>query len=183
MRSSTEAVIAAAAQVLARNRSASMSEIADAARISRATLHRIFPGREVMVEAIVERACEHAVQVFDEVGVDTSELPEGLRRLAEELLPSAHFWVLAINEPMIDEVPRLAKVASELEERLVEMMRRGQQHGALREDLSARWMAYFFGMSLVTAHEAVSAGVLAGRDALDALMTSTLQGVADGNRR
>ncbi|MGL5816688.1 MAG: TetR/AcrR family transcriptional regulator [Phycicoccus sp.] len=170
-------MIDAGARVLSRNKSASMGDVAQAAGISRATLHRLFPGREALVEAIVERACERALEIFDAVGVDDSPCPEGLRRLAEEMIPTAHFWVIAITEPVIDIVPRLAKDAAGLEDRLVEMMRRGQRDGALRQDLPPRWMAYFFGTSLVTVHEAVVEGILAPRDAVDVLIDSALNGI------
>jgi TetR/AcrR family transcriptional regulator, mexCD-oprJ operon repressor len=177
MRTSDQAIVEAGARLLSRDRSASMADVAASAGISRATLNRAFPGRDALVEAIVERACERAVEIFDAVGVNDGPLPEGLRRLAEEIVPAAHFWVIAISEPMIDTVPRLVKGAAELEGRLVEMMRRGQREGALRADLTPRWLAYFFGVSLVTTHEAVAEGILAARDAVDVLMDSTMNGM------
>ncbi|MGL5810235.1 MAG: TetR/AcrR family transcriptional regulator [Nocardioides sp.] len=178
MRSTNDAVIEAGARLFSRDRSASMGDVAAAAGISRATLHRAFSSRDVLVEAIVERACEQALDIFDAARMDDDPLPEALRRLAEGVVPIAHFWVIAVNEPMIDTVPRLAKNASELENRLVEMMRKGQREGTLRHDLPARWMAYFFGLSMVTAHEAVTDGILAPRDAVDVVIDSTLNGIS-----
>ncbi|MGL5825182.1 MAG: TetR/AcrR family transcriptional regulator [Nocardioides sp.] len=177
MRATGDSIIEAGARLLSRDRSASMGEVAAATGVSRATLHRAFPSREVLVEAIIERACERALDVFRGARTGEGTVPEALRRLAEGLIPIAHFWVIAVNEPMIGTVPRLAKGVAELEDHLVGLIRRGQDEGTLRQDLSPRWMAYFVGLSVVTAHEAVVDGVLAPRDAVDTLIDSTLNGL------
>ncbi|MGL5863400.1 MAG: TetR/AcrR family transcriptional regulator [Phycicoccus sp.] len=177
MKTSDDSILDVGARLLSRDRSASMGEVAAAAGISRATLHRAFSSRDVLVEAIVGRACERTLDIFEAARVDEGPLPEALRRLAEGVVPIAHFWVIAVNEPLIDTVPRLMQDVARLEGHLVDLMRRGQSVGALRQDQSPRWLAYFVGLSMVSAHEAVIDGVLAPRDAVDILLDSTLNGM------
>ncbi|TWJ25213.1 TetR family transcriptional regulator [Micromonospora endolithica] len=164
--------------MLARDRAAPLSAVAQAASISRATLHRMYPNRDVLVEAIVERACREARAVFDLVDMAHSPVPDAIRDLVRRLMPIAHLWALAINEPLMDQVPRFAEDAAELEQRLVELMRRGQRDGVLRTDQSARWMTFFFGMALTAAHHAVASGFLAPREAPDLVVSSVLHGIS-----
>lgn len=177
MRVSRAAVVDAGARVLAGDRAAPLAAVAEAASVSRATLHRLFPSREALVEAIVERACQHAKGVFDAVDIEHGPVKEVLARLAEQLVPAAHLWVLAINEPLIDQVPRFVKDAEDLEQRLVALMHRGQRDRVLRADQSPRWLTYFFGMAVTAVHHGLVAGILAPREAPDILLASVLDGI------
>ncbi len=178
MRTSTEHVLDAGARVLGRDRSAPLSAVAEAAGISRATLHRLYPTREALVEAIVERACGGAAEIFDDVGVDRGPVRETLVTLIHRLVPSAHLWAIALSEPVMDQVPRFAAESAALEQRLIALLRRGQEEGFLRRDQPAGWMAYFFGMSLGAVSQGVSSGVIAPRDAPALVASAVLDGIA-----
>lgn len=177
MRVTREALVDAGARVLAQDRAAPLARVATAASVSRATLHRMFPSRDALLEAIVERACAEAGRIFDAVDLAGGPVERVLAELIDGLVPVAHLWTLAINEPMIDQVPRLAKEAEDLEHRLIELMQRGQREGVLRPDQSPRWMTYLFGMALSAVHQGVAAGFLAPRDAPDLVRSSLLDGI------
>ena len=174
---SNEQLVDAAARVLAVNPAASMTEVARAVGVSRATLHRSFAGRDRLVYAIVDYACRTAADLFDEVVLDRGPADGVLRRLTDRMVPHAHLWQVILQEPLIDTDPALAAASTRLEGRLLELMRRGQNEGVLRTDQPARWMVYLFGVALSAAFSGVAAGFIASREAPELVASSVLDGV------
>ncbi|WP_143219758.1 TetR/AcrR family transcriptional regulator [Actinomadura sp. CNU-125] len=102
-----EQIIAAALRRLNVNPAASMAELAEAAGVSRATLHRHFAGRDELVDEIGTRALDRWEDALDATGVDAAAastdpdvhlatvraLLEVFARLAHE-----HGWALTSAE-------------------------------------------------------------------------------------
>src|SRR5919112_916010 len=75
------AILGAAASVLARDRSATLANIAEAAEVGRSTLHRYFPDREGLLEAVVEDSLETLDRAVAEAALDQGPPLEAMRRL------------------------------------------------------------------------------------------------------
>lgn len=135
-----EDVLRAAATLLVRSSGATMDEVARAAGISRATLHRLFAGREALVRALEElgiRECERAVE-----RARTAEGPAGeaVRRLVAELQPAAALLSFLITENQLFEGEQVHEGWARLDARFADLFTRGQLAGEFRIDLTPTWL-------------------------------------------
>ena len=87
-----DAVLDAAAAVYARDRSASMQQIAASAGISRTTLVRHFPTREDLVVALIDRVLNDATAVLDQAKLEDGDLVRGLSCLTENFRMLGQVW-------------------------------------------------------------------------------------------
>ncbi|MBL7259704.1 TetR/AcrR family transcriptional regulator [Paractinoplanes lichenicola] len=82
---STMRILEAAETVLAADPNAPMERIADAAGLARATVHRRFPTRKVLLEALVEQVNERYLLALQRARVDAAPPAVALHRLTESL--------------------------------------------------------------------------------------------------
>jgi TetR/AcrR family transcriptional regulator, mexCD-oprJ operon repressor len=135
-----EHVLRAAAALLARKSTATMDEVARAAGIGRATLHRHFAGRDALVRALEQ----HGIQEF-EAALDKSRLDEGgagdaLRRLIGEVEPAADLLAFLYTENQLFEGDEVNEGWARLDARVSDLFRRGQEQGEFRIDLTPAWL-------------------------------------------
>jgi AcrR family transcriptional regulator len=152
-------IMEAAVDVLASDPDASMAQIARRAGVVRATVYMHFPAREVLIEAVTERAIAEATAAIQAAEPERGDAADALRRVLASAwrtlgryhglvaintqLPNAdlrakHHAVLAILEPLI---------------------KRGQREGTFRSDVPAAW---HLSMVLALIH-AASAELRSGR--------------------
>ena len=152
-------IMEAAVDVLASDPDASMAQIARRAGVVRATVYMHFPAREVLIEAVTERAIAEATTAIHAAEPERGDAADALRRVLASAwrtlgryhglvaintqLPNAdlrakHHAVLAILEPLI---------------------KRGQREGTFRSDVPAAW---HLSMVLALIH-AASAELRSGR--------------------
>src|SRR6202044_87608 len=74
------AILAAAASVLARDRTATLSDIAEASGVGRTTLHRYFPDRESLIEAAVKDSIQAIQQSVTDAVLDQGSPLDAMRR-------------------------------------------------------------------------------------------------------
>ncbi|NEC93219.1 TetR/AcrR family transcriptional regulator, partial [Streptomyces sp. SID12501] len=97
-------VLRSAAALLSRKSTATMDEVARAAGIGRATLHRHFAGRDALVRALEELGI-HAFEVaFDNARLDEGTAVDALRRLVAEAEPNAQLLAFLVTENQLFEV-------------------------------------------------------------------------------
>ncbi|MEW2630512.1 TetR/AcrR family transcriptional regulator [Streptomyces sp. NPDC048389] len=135
-----EHVLRAAAALLARKSTATMDEVARAAGIGRATLHRHFAGRDALVRALEQ----HGIQKF-EAALDKARLDEGgagvaLRRLIGEVEPAADLLAFLCTENQLFEGDEVDEGWARLDARVSALFRRGQEQGEFRIDLTPAWL-------------------------------------------
>ncbi|MFF4602369.1 TetR/AcrR family transcriptional regulator [Streptomyces sp. NPDC001339] len=135
-----ERVLREAAALLSRRATASMDEIARAAGISRATLHRHFAGRDALIRALEEHGIARFGQAMDAARLDEGDAPDALRRLIEESGPVAAVLAFLFTENQLFEGGHINAGWSELDTRITALFRRGQEEGHFRIDLSAAWL-------------------------------------------
>src|SRR3712207_4854439 len=118
-----------------------MDDVAAAAGISRATLFRRFPSRAALVSALSERALSAYVEAVERAGPEDGPAPEALRRVLGELCRLAPVYGLLVLQPLDEHVERgLLDRARAGDERLIGLVRRGQESGDFRVDLPADWV-------------------------------------------
>jgi AcrR family transcriptional regulator len=132
------AILEAAGGVLAREGdAASMSDVALAAGVARATLYRYFPTREALLAALSDHALEDATGRLAAARLDEVDVSEGVARAVRALVAVGDPLVVLARERAREEAPAFdAQIVATLR-RLVE---RGQGEGVLRADVPAGWL-------------------------------------------
>lgn len=174
------------AGALTADHSASTADIAQAAGVSRATLHRVFGSRESLVEAIYEWLLHRCDRTFDAAGVDPAGDHEdsGLdpvldvfNRLIEDSYPLAQSLWLLIATPALEENPELLARLETQDLRLEKLFLRGQEEGVFRTDLPSRWLGYSLGAQVMSAWYLVDDGYAGAKDVPRLVRTAILDGV------
>lgn len=182
---SHDAVLAAAQRCLNVDPAASMAQIATAAGIGRATLHRHFASREVLIHEIGRRSLDRwqeslaAVAVAD-VAADPD--PERVRAALIDLLTrfvaDLEDYGVTLTDAAVNNAPLLRERVAELFAQEITLYAAAQEAGVLRADLSARWIGHAVYGLLVAVRDALLFGDIARRDAVELMRTSVLDGMA-----
>jgi AcrR family transcriptional regulator len=165
-----EAILDGAERLLARGEQASISAAAAAAGVSRPTVYAHFPGRERLLEALVERAVRRASAAIESAELDRGPAAEALQRLI-----AAGWRELDHNEDIArasaaalsaDAMRRAHETVRAAIRRLVE---RGRREGAFRSDVPVGWLVTSCLALIHAAAEAVRAGELESERAAELL--------------
>ncbi len=133
-------VLRSAAALLTRKGSATMDEVARAAGISRATLHRHFAGRDALVRALEELGIQECEAALEAAGLGEGSAEEALRRLVKEIQPAAGLLAFLVTENQLFEDDAQHEGWSRLDDNIGALFRRGQESGEFRIDLSPAWL-------------------------------------------
>jgi TetR/AcrR family transcriptional repressor of mexCD-oprJ operon len=140
-RQNAEKIVRAAVARLGRDAEASMNDIAQEAGVGRVTLYAHFPSREALVEAALVRLLAQGDEVL--AAIDLSGDPRhGLRALMESgwLLIAQAASVLQAAQATLPP-GRVHELHAKPEQRVHNLIRRGQAEGVFRADIPADLLA------------------------------------------
>lgn len=157
-------VLRAAAALLSRKSTATMDEVARAAGIGRATLHRHFAGRDALVRALEELGIREFEVAFDNARLDEGTAIDALRRLVAEAEPNAELLAFLVTENQLFEGDQVNEGWARLDARVGKLFRRGQQEGDIRIDLSPAWLTEALYSLIAACAWAVMDGRVAAKD-------------------
>ncbi|MFG2880914.1 TetR/AcrR family transcriptional regulator [Streptomyces sp. NPDC048297] len=157
-------VLRSAAALLTRKSTATMDEVARAAGISRATLHRHFAGRDALVRALEALGIAECDAALDAARLDEGPASEALQRMVRAIEPSAALLAFLYTENQLFEGEQQNQGWARLDERLTDLFRRGQEGGEFRIDLTPAWLTEALYGLLASAAWAVAEGRVAGKD-------------------
>ncbi|RCG27662.1 TetR/AcrR family transcriptional regulator [Streptomyces diacarni] len=161
-----EELLSTAADVLTRRPTSSMDDIAKAARISRATLHRHFAGRDALIRALEQLGLARLDAALDAARVDEGDAAEAVRRVIAEAEPHAGFLGFLVTENQLFEPGEQDAGWTRIDARIGALFQRGQHEGAFRIDLTAAWLTEALYALVTAAAWAVQDGRVASRDAV-----------------
>ncbi|MFI6533677.1 TetR/AcrR family transcriptional regulator [Nonomuraea sp. NPDC050547] len=172
MAASRDEIVAVAIHHLNHAPNASMAEIAQAAGISRATLHRHFSTRAELQYELSSRAMDawaktHAAVGLDEAlraGLDAAGIKQVLDELLTVTVAHSDEHGFALTDHTTDRHADLVRRAAELEEREIALFTAAQRAGVLRADLPPRWVSNLVYGLLVAVRESMRRGDVARRD-------------------
>lgn|GEM_PF-296153 len=170
------AILDAAVAVLSTDKSASLGDVAQAAQVGRTTLHRYFPERADLVEAIGAEAVERTRAAIAAARLDDDSPAAALRRLAFEYFDLGPWYMVLFNE-LSDGEPAFWAEAEEAEEPVRALLRRGQEDGVVDDQLSVSWLVRTLWWMLFNAWSMADDGEVSRADALRMAVRS-LEGVA-----
>ncbi len=176
MATDRDSVLEAAVGVLSRRPTAHLDEIARAAGISRATLHRIFPGREALIREVGALSLRKFASALDTAAIDTGDPQAALRRLVDAVVPDAALCAFLAGENQLFDDPEINELWEIQDERVRSLFLRGQQEGVFRIELSAGWLSEAFFDLVAGVGWAVQDGRLAPRDSAYSLAELFLGG-------
>ncbi|MCD9143329.1 TetR/AcrR family transcriptional regulator [Streptomyces albireticuli] len=156
-------VLKEAAALLTRKATASMDEIARAAGIGRATLHRHFSGRDALVRALEDLGIRQLEQALDEARIEEGDAADAVRRLIASTEPVAGIMAFLFTENQLYEAG-LNEGWNRLDARVNALFRRGQEEGAFRLDLTSAWLTEALYGLIGSGAWAVQDGRLAAKD-------------------
>jgi AcrR family transcriptional regulator len=160
-------ILDAAARVLAaEGEQASMSDVAVAAGVARATVYRYFPTRQALLDRLLEIATADARMRLSAARVDAVRPEEALRRAVGALLDVGDYFVVLARERLVADSRGFTSGIGSPLRRVVEQ---AQATGGLRRDIPSSWLVEFL-VRLVTT--AVAASPTMGRDDMVELVVS-----------
>lgn len=178
MRIEKQAVLDAVTRLLAVNPGASTREIAAAASISRASLHRLFPTRETLVAEIIDLAVEGITAAITGARLDDGPALVAIARLTDAVVPLVHQFAFLATEAQVHTSERLRKEDQDLDELFLQLFRRGQEEGTLRQDLPAIWLVRAYDGLLYGMAVAAQQGDVVPRDASRLVLSTFVRGAA-----
>ncbi|MGS2619879.1 TetR/AcrR family transcriptional regulator [Micromonospora sp. LZ34] len=170
---SIAAILEAAVNALSRNPDASVSEIAKAAGVGRVTLYGHFPNRADLVEAALAHAIEQGHAALDAVDL-TGDTRQALTRLIDSswlLVNQSRSLLLAAQTVLPPS--RIRDLHAGPAERVEGLVKRGQDDGVFRSDLSTSWLIGVMHNVMHTAADEINAGRL-DPDQAAAFITATV---------
>ncbi|MYQ69143.1 TetR family transcriptional regulator [Streptomyces sp. SID4950] len=157
-------VLRTAAALLTRKSTATMDEVAKAAGISRATLHRHFAGRDALVRALESLGIAECEAALDAARLDEGPAADALRRLVRETEPAAGLIAFLYTENQLFEGDERNDGWARVDDRIAALFRRGQESGAFRIDLTPAWLTEALYGLLTACAWAVTEGRVAPKD-------------------
>lgn len=154
------AILRAACSVLARRWSATLGEIADAAEVSRTTLHRYFPDRETLIRAAVDDAVEAVGSSTAAASIEDGTPAEAMRRLVAAMVEVGDRLMFLFGDPRVLEVCGVNRADAPLEDAVVSLVRRGQDEGAFDPGVSPVWIRHVLWALVYTGLEEAESGRL-----------------------
>ncbi|WP_030214732.1 TetR/AcrR family transcriptional regulator [Streptomyces bikiniensis] len=133
-------VLRAAAALLTRKATATMDEVARAAGIGRATLHRHFAGRDALVRALEELGLQELEAALDTAAIDEGPEDDAVRRLVAAVEPVGPLLSFLVTENQLFEGDQQNEGWARIDARISALFRRGQENGVFRIDLTPAWL-------------------------------------------
>ncbi|MEV5136050.1 TetR family transcriptional regulator [Streptomyces syringium] len=170
------AIVTAAVRVWARDRAATLPQVAEAAEVGRTTLHRYFPERDGLLRAATERALEVIGGAIAEADPDKGHPLDAMRRVIAALASASDAIMFVFGDQSLvrDVAPTIEPDLPAPHDPVIDLIRRGQAEDVFDDQLSAEWIQQVLWGVTYTAFEQVERGALAKFD-VTATVTRTLE--------
>ena len=135
---SVRAILEAAEQVFAQDAGASMEQVAEAAGLTRITVHRRFANRQALLEALAVSAKQQLIDAIEEARPDAAPALVALHRVTANVLRVKNTWRFTLSHATAH-TPAAADLWEEINAHTVSLMNRAQREGLLAPDADLEW--------------------------------------------
>ncbi|MET7655572.1 helix-turn-helix domain-containing protein [Streptomyces sp. NPDC005486] len=173
---SVRAILEAAERVLADDAGASMEQIAEAAGLTRITVHRRFANRQALLEALAVSAKQQLLDAIGEARPDSAPALVALYRVTANVLRVKNTWRFTLSHAT-PHSSAAAAIWEEIDTYTVELLARAQKEGLLAPDADLDWTRQVYYALLSEALDRPAADqdpAAQDPDALAALVIDTL---------
>ena len=176
-RSARQAILDTAAGLLAEAPGASMSALAEASGVSRATLYRHFPSREHLIQQL----SLEAIRVTDQASAAVFERYENAERalleMLEALLPFGDRFHFLAHETAAAQDPEVAAETRRQLDELAEFVELAKTEGLFAAELPTAWIVTVIDSLIWTAWTSIHRGDLAPREAPRLVYRTLVEGL------
>ena len=173
---SVRAILEAAERVLAEDAGASMEQIAEAAGLTRITVHRRFANRQALLEALAVSAKQRLIDAIEEARPDSAPALVALYRVTANVMRVKSTWRYTLSHATAH-TSAAAALWEEINAHTVELLNRAQDEGLLAHDADLEWTRQVYYALLSEALNRPGAGqdpAAQDPDALATLIIDTL---------
>ncbi|WP_328747116.1 TetR/AcrR family transcriptional regulator [Streptomyces sp. NBC_00285] len=173
---SVRAILEAAERVLANDAGASMEQIAEAAGLTRITVHRRFANRQALLEALAVSAKQQLLDAIGEARPDSAPALVALYRVTANVLRVKDTWRFTLSHAT-PHTSAAAAIWEEIDTYTLELLARAQNEGLLAPDADLDWTRQVYYALLSEALDRPGAdqdSAAQDPDALAALVIDTL---------
>ncbi|MGW1747370.1 TetR/AcrR family transcriptional regulator [Streptomyces sp. NPDC002092] len=135
---SVRAILEAAEKVLAQDAGASMEQIAEAAGLTRITVHRRFANRQALLEALAVSAKQQLIEAIEEARPDAAPALVTLYRVTANVLRVKSTWRFTLSHAT-PHTEAAAALWSEIDAHTLQLLARAQREGLLAPDTDLEW--------------------------------------------
>lgn len=135
---SVRAILEAAERVLAQDAGASMEQIAEAAGLTRITVHRRFANRQALLEALAVSAKQQIIDAIEEARPDSAPALVALYRVTANVLRVKNTWRFTLSHATAH-TPATVALWAEIDAHTVKLLTRVQGEGLLAPDADLEW--------------------------------------------
>lgn len=154
------AILRAAATVLAQDRNAPLSAVAEVAAVGRSTLHRYFPDREGLLAATYQEALSEIGRAMDEAAVGEGPALEAMRRVVAAHVEVGDWVTFAFGDTaneVFDDAPSATDPEPEV---LTGLVKRGQEEGVFDPEADPDWVVQVLWALVFTGLERADRGLM-----------------------
>lgn len=135
---SVRAILEAAERVLAQDAGASMEQIAEAAGLTRITVHRRFANRQALLEALAVSAKQQLIDAIEEARPDAAPALVALYRVTANVLRVKNSWRFTLSHAT-PHTSTAAALWEEIHAHTRELLTRAQREGLLAPEADLEW--------------------------------------------
>lgn len=135
---SARAILEAAERVFAEDAAASMEQIAEAAGLTRTTVHRRFANRQALLEALTLAAKQQLIDAIDDARPDSAPALVALYRVTANVLRVKNSWRFTLNHST-PHSEAAAALWAEIDAATHKLLTRAQHEGLLAPTADLQW--------------------------------------------
>ena len=159
-----DAIVQAAVETLGASPDASISQVADAAGVGRATLHRYFSNRDALINAIALESVRETNEAVASVDTENLDGAEALLRILEAVVPLGdRFHLLSKVAPTCGD-PEVEEAYRRQLEDVEAFVGRMKEEGVFSHDVPTVWIVHIIDSLTYAAWTVVADGRVAPRE-------------------
>lgn len=175
---SKTAITGAAFTVYATRPTATLAEIADAAGVGRATLHRHFSGRDDLIRAMSRIALSELEAAVNTAVADAESYTDALRLAIDAMIPLASRQLFLANEPPGRD-PDLQEVYERQRAEMTVAIDGARAEGCFARDIPTAWILRVFDTLIYAAWSSVAEGDATPRQAAALVWRTLINGLKE----
>ena len=171
-------ILDTAAQELSRGRQVTLNDIAEAAGIGRATLHRHFKSRDDLMIELTKTALKETDEACKPAMESASNAREALENMFEAIIPLGFRYSFLSQEMSVMSDPVIKAAYAEQLKAIDQMVEGLKTEGYIAPDVPNAWITHTIDSLIYAAWSSVENGYVARRDAGRLAVRTILDGLS-----